>query len=70
MAATKSYNEIRQTCKLISYEYKLAAKFGLYIETYSDGTTEYCALFSPDKLSPLPITITQHAIQDFCENSS
>lgn len=64
--ANKSYHEIRQTAKLINYEYKLAAKYGLWIETYRDDSHEYCALFSPETISELPITITKHAINDYC----
>ena len=55
----KSYNEIRESCLLIDYEYKLAAKCGLWIEIYQDKTHEYRALFSPDSTDLFPITITQ-----------
>lgn len=57
----KYYYTIRETCQLVDYSYKLAAKFGLWIETYQSKNTYYCALFSPDSTSDLPITITTYA---------
>lgn len=54
----KSYNEIRQSCMLVDYEYRLAAKCGLWIEHYVDEQREYFALFSPESTSQFPITIT------------
>lgn len=55
----KSYNEIRSTCKLVDYVYKLACNSALWIEIYEDNTHEYRALFSPESSSPFPSTITQ-----------
>lgn len=52
----KSYNEIRETCLLVDYNYKLAAKYGLWVEHYVDEHREYFALFGEN--STLPITIT------------
>lgn len=66
----KGYLEIRATCGLVSYERKLAAGRPLYIETYRDDTHEYNALFTLDSTSPFPLTITQYAITDLCENPS
>jgi len=54
----KSYNEIRDTCLLVDYSYKLAAGAGLWIEHYVDEQREYFALFSPQSTSQLPLTIT------------
>ena len=55
----KSYNEIRETCKLIDYVYKLACKSSLWIEIYQDSIHEYRALFSPTGTSYHPLTITK-----------
>jgi hypothetical protein len=55
----KGYNEIRETCKLVDYVYKLAAKCALWIEIYQDDTHEYRALFSPNSTSQFPLTITK-----------
>lgn len=56
----KSYNEIRQTCPLVEYSYKRAAKYGLWVEHYRDGTNEYFVLFSETATSELPLTITHY----------
>lgn len=66
----KSYLEIRATCKLVGYERKLAAGCPVYIETYRDSTHEYNAIFSLSSTSAIPVTITQYAITDLCENPS
>jgi hypothetical protein len=55
----KGYNEIRETCLLIDYVHKFAAKGSLWIEIYQDKTHEYRALFSPTGTSLFPLTITQ-----------
>ena len=55
----KGYNEIRETCLLVDYVYKLACKSALWIEIYQDKTHEYRALFSPTGTSLLPLTITK-----------
>lgn len=55
---TKSYNEIRDTCLLVGYDYKLAAGAGLWVEHYVDEQREYFALFSPNSTAQLPLTIT------------
>lgn len=59
----KSYHEIRETCLLVDYSYKLAAKCGLWIEHYVDEQREYFALFSPDSPSLLPLTITSITLE-------
>lgn len=56
----KSYHEICKTCLLVGYNYKLAAKHGLWVEHYVDEQREYFALFSETSTSQLPITITQN----------
>ena len=53
----KSYREIRETCLLVDYSYKLAAKHGLWVEHYVDEQREYFALFSETSTSQLPLTI-------------
>jgi hypothetical protein len=55
----KGYNEIRETCKLVDYFYKLACNSALWIEVYQDSTHEYRALFSPNRTCLLPLTITK-----------
>lgn len=59
----KSYNEIRNTCLLVDYSYKLAAGCGLWIEHYVDEHREYFALFGETNNSPLPITITSKILE-------
>lgn len=54
----KSYNEIRDTCMLVSYDYKLAAGAGLWVEHYVDEQREYFALFGETSASQFPLTIT------------
>lgn len=54
----KSYNEIRDTCLLAGYSYKLAAGAGLWVEHYVDEQREYFALFGEHSDSLLPLTIT------------
>jgi len=54
----KSYNEIRDTCMLVDYSYKLAAGAGLWVEHYVDEQREYFALFGERAESLLPLTIT------------
>jgi hypothetical protein len=60
----KSYNEIRHSCLLVDYQYKLAGNSGLWVEIYQDKTHEYHALFPKDTtlVTDLPITITKHEI--------
>lgn len=58
----KSYNELRATCMLVDYNYKLAAKCGLWVEHYVGETHEYFALFSETSTSQLPLTITQNEL--------
>lgn len=57
--ANKSYYEIRESCKLVDYELKYAAKNPIWIETYSGCGVTYRAIFSPESQSHLPSTITQ-----------
>lgn len=54
----KSYHEIRETCMLVDYDYKLAAGAGLWVEHYVDEQREYFALFGEHSDSLLPLTIT------------
>jgi hypothetical protein len=60
----KSYHEIRHSCLLVDYQYRLAGNSGLWVEIYEDQTHQYQALFSKDTtlVSDLPITITKHEI--------
>jgi hypothetical protein len=60
----KSYHEIRHTCQLVDFQYKLAGNSGLWVEVYQDDTHEYRALFPKDTtlVTDLPITITKHEI--------
>ena len=62
----KSYNEIREICELVSYDYKLACNAGLWVETYMDYDHNriYHALFTPSGTSHLPITITYLDVND------
>lgn len=53
--APKTYNEVRETCLLVGYNYKLAAKHGLWVEHYVDETNEYYALFGENHTLPLTI---------------
>ena len=55
----KSYNEIRESCLLVDYDYKLLGIGGLWIETYEDKTHQYRALFGDTQQ---PLTITTHEI--------
>jgi hypothetical protein len=57
--ANQSYNEIRKTCLLVDYNYKLAGKYGLWVEHYVDETHEYFALFGETSQLPLTITINE-----------
>jgi len=60
----KSYNEIRKTCLLVDFQYRLAGNSGLWVEVYKDKTHEYHALFPKDTtlVTDLPLTITKHEI--------
>jgi hypothetical protein len=59
------YHEIRETCKLIDYDLKLAGKGKLWIETYRDDQYEYRALFPDlDSWSSVPMTILTHPIHE------
>jgi hypothetical protein len=53
----KSYCEIRETCQLLDYSYKLAGKYGVWVEHYRDETREYFALFG-EYATDIPTTIT------------
>ena len=59
------YYEIRETCKLIDYDLKLAGKGKLWVEVYRDDKYEYRALF-PDVAdwSQVPMTILTHPIHE------
>jgi hypothetical protein len=56
----KSYNQIRDTCLLVEYNYKLAGKYGLWVEHYVDEINEYFALFG--ETSTMPITIIKNEL--------
>jgi hypothetical protein len=59
------YHEIRETCRLIDYDLKLAGKGKLWVEVYRDDQYEYRALF-PDvsDWSQVPMTILTHPIHE------
>jgi hypothetical protein len=59
------YHEIRETCKLVEYDLKLAGKGKLWVEVYRDELYEYRALF-PDvsDWSAIPMTILTHKINE------
>ena len=59
----KSYNEIRNTCLLVSYDHKLAGNAGLWVEHYVDEQREYFALFGEQSDSQLPLTITSQLLE-------
>jgi hypothetical protein len=59
------YYEIRQTCKLVDYDLKLAGRGKLWVETYIDDKYEYRALFPDvDNWSAVPMTILTHPIHE------
>lgn len=60
--ANKGYNEIRATALLVDYSYKLAGKYGLWVEHYVDEQREYFALFGETHNSLLPLTITTNEL--------
>lgn len=65
------YNEIRQTCKLVDYDLKLAGKGKLWIEVYRDEQYEYRALFPDlDDWSSMPMTILTHKLHETQTNLS
>ena len=59
------YYEIRETCKLVEYDLKLAGKGKLWVEVYRDDQYEYRALF-PDvsDWSAVPMTILTHKLHE------
>lgn len=68
----RSYNEIRQHCKLMDYSYQLAGKNGLWVETWQEGYTTHRALFG-ENYTDLPLTIITtyddpSQRQDYSEN--
>jgi hypothetical protein len=58
----KSYTQIRETCQLLDYSYKLAGKYGVWVEHYRDQEREYFALFG-DTATDMPTTITYLNLQ-------
>lgn len=65
------YSEIRETCKLIEYDLKLAGKGKLWVEVYRDDEYEYRALFPDlDDWSAMPMTILTHPIHETQTNLS
>jgi hypothetical protein len=59
------YYEIRETCKLIEYDLKLAGKGKLWVEVYRDDLYEYRALFPDvDNWSAVPMTILTHKLHE------
>jgi hypothetical protein len=69
--ANKGYLEIRESCKLIEYDLKLAGKGKLWVEVYRDEEYEYRALF-PDVAdwSAMPLTILTHKLHETQTNLS
>ena len=65
------YTEIRESCKLVEYDLKLAGKGKLWVEVYRDDEYEYRALF-PDlaEWSAMPMTILTHPIHETQTNLS
>lgn len=65
------YLEIRESCKLIEYDLKLAGKGKLWVEVYRDSEYEYRALF-PDLAdwSAMPMTILTHKLHETQTNLS
>ena len=67
----KGYVEIRETCKLIEYDLKLAGKGRLWVEVYRDSEYEYRALFPDlDDWSTMPMTILTHKLHETQTNLS
>ena len=65
------YTEIRETCKLVEYDLKLAGKGKLWVEVYRDDQYEYRALFPDlDDWSLMPMTILTHPIHETQPNLS
>jgi hypothetical protein len=65
------YHEIRQTCKLIDYDLKLAGRGKLWVEVYRDDQYEYRALFlDVANWSAVPMTILTHPINETQTNLS
>ena len=65
------YTEIRETCKLVEYDLKLAGKGKLWVEVYRDAEYEYRALFPDlDDWSQVPMTILTHPIHETQTNHS
>ena len=59
------YSEIRETCKLVEYDLKLAGKGKLWVEVYRDDQYEYRALFPDvDNWSAVPMTILTHKLHE------
>ncbi len=65
------YLEIRESCKLVEYDLKLAGKGKLWVEVYRDSEYEYRALF-PDVAdwSAVPMTILTHKLHETQTNLS
>ena len=65
------YTEIRETCKLVEYDLKLAGKGKLWVEVYRDDEYEYRALFPDlDDWSSVPMTILTHKLHETQTNLS
>ena len=65
------YSEIRETCKLVEYDLKLAGKGKLWVEVYRDDEYEYRALFPDlDDWSAMPMTILTHKLHETQTNLS
>lgn len=62
--ATKSYNQIRESSKLVSCGYKMAGKHQLFVEHYLDNfyNREYFVLFSAQPNSLFPLTINTNEL--------
>jgi hypothetical protein len=69
--ANKGYLEIRESCKLVEYDLKLAGKGKLWVEVYRDSEYEYRALFPDlDDWSAMPMTILTHKLHETQTNHS
>jgi hypothetical protein len=68
----RTYNEIKQHCKLLDYKYELAGTSGFWVETWQEGYTIHRALFG-ETHTDLPLTIIStydkpSQTEDHCEN--
>jgi len=62
--ANKSYNEIVDTCTLVSYKQEFTSKDSVWVEYWQDDTHRYRCLFTPTSLDILPLTYFTEPIND------